>query len=167
MEKFIELFLSALLSALLLAVGGRVLGVGTDFFNKHTESVNNDIAYSYDQSFVYTISYGYPMPITSIYAVLAENEEKLQSMTLTYYKKGANNTLVQTAPKKYDFTMGGVDDAGNTLSEDEYRLYIINQLRYLFAEKATIDGTEDKDTGMFDISISQVPREMQTTSIVK
>ena len=151
----------------MIAFGGKIYKTGASFYEQQINGVNEEAAYAYDQGFIFTLGYGTPMPVASIYSVLIENEEKVQSLTLTYYKKGPNNTLVKTDPFRYDFTVGGRNSEGELLEPAEYRLYVIGQLRYLFAEQAIVSGKMDDSTGLYDLTFEQVPREQQTTNIVR
>lgn len=165
MIRFVELGLGTLLAAMIIVIGMHVVNPSFKFVNIFFGGVEETSSTAYDMDFNELIYYEDPVPVTTIYDVLSAHSEKIQSITLSYYKKGTGNTLVKTSPTKYSFKAGGVTSEGTQLNADDYRTYVISQLRYLFAEKAKISASEDKHTGLFDITIDQVERSTPSTFV--
>lgn len=161
--KFVEIGLGVILAGILVIMVGRTITAGSDFEEQTFKSVNDSYLSTVNKGIESLISYDKSVPVTTIYATLVQEKESVQSLELNYYIKDNNNQLVLTT-QNIDFTRGGVVN-GTTLNSDAYRTYTIGQLRYLFAERAKVEGSLDEDTDSYDLTITQESRDFQSTNV--
>lgn len=161
-KSFVRIALTVLLCTILSVLFFRLFTTAQDqsstYLRKNTEAYTD----SYGKEIDELIADGEDVPITTIYKILMLNEGRLASMHLVYYKTDGSDNLIQTE-QTVDFSKGG-EVNGTVYNAEDYKIYSIGQLRYLFAEKATIDG-EMNNEGLYDINIVQEERALDSTTV--
>ena len=161
---FLKIFLAVALAALSVVVASKILKTGDLLSSNFTKSTN-EAALSFEYEKLEALdTYGKPVPIASIYQVLNQNIDSLSDLTISYYVVDDHDNYVETSPQHYDFTRGGYNSTGDLLSPTDFRQYIIDQMRYLFAEQGEVT-CERLDNEMYSITIKQYPREYRTTYV--
>ena len=163
--KFVEIAVAVLLGGVLIFTVYKVLLSGTRFQQNEFQKTNESYLSTQEQDMISVLSYGEPIPITTIYATLIKYKDSLHSLKLNYYVKNSSNQLELTT-QTIDVTKGGVVN-GTTLDANSYRTYTLGQLRYLFTERALVEGERDEEKDTYDLIITQEPRDFQTTNVPK
>lgn len=160
MRAFLMLALEILLAVLVVATGFKVFGVSFEFGSKTLHKVSDNSSVSAKEQIQDLTSYSKPVPVTTVYALLKNNEGFVEELHFTY-------TAANNVSKTVDYTYGTKvkKSDGEILSVDESRDYVIEQLRFLFNTKMLLESEYIEDSSAFKITLTQYDDHHSRTGV--
>lgn len=154
------LALEIVLVVLVVATGFKVFGVSYEFGNKTLHKVSDNSSVSTKEQIQDLNSYGKPVPVSTVYALLKNSEEFIEELHFTY-------TAANNVSKSIDYIYGTKvkKSDGSILDVNESRDYVVEQLKFLFNTKMLVQAEYIENSSTYKITLTQYDDHHSRTGV--
>lgn len=160
MKGFLMLALEILLGVLVIVTGFKVFGVSFQFGSDRLHKVSENSSVSAKEQINDLNGYEKPIPVTTVYALLKNNEGYIDELHFTYI---AANNVSKTVDYIYGNRIKKSD--GTILDTEESRDYVVEQLKYLFNTKMLVKAEYIEDSSTYKITLTQYDDHHSRTGV--